>query len=309
MSYFTLLQQERRKKFLPYIHKSMKGLEIGPSMNPTFDRNDCNMMYLDYVTREQQQQHCATINDYKRVPETDIIVTSDNYRNFIDCKYDFIVANHVIEHVQDVILWLQELESIINNDGYIFIAAPDKKYGADKYRFPTSFSHLVVDYFKNGSYSETEHTLETLFYYDNAYINKKNEPTLLMDIDKLSDLANHEKVSIGIHRHHFEGETFKDAILLPILKANFVSLNLLSYHHTGEYGEFYFILKKEKFSGELDVNKFLVPRGEFRFEHGLESLLAERDACIQEMLHSRSWRITAPLRALGRFARALLSMR
>jgi len=320
---YTLLQHERREKFLPYIRKNMNGLEIGPSMHPTFDNNDCNMTYLDYVTREQQEKHCATIDDYNRVPETDIIVTSDNYRNFISHKYDFVVANHVIEHVQNVIFWLQELGFIINDGGYIFIAAPDKKYGFDKFRFVTSFSHLVIDYFKSGSYSETEHILDHFFYYDMSYINKENDPNSFMDIDKLRILADHKQADIGIHRHHFEGETFRDTILVPILKSNFVSLNLKSYHNTGKYGEFYFVLKKEKFSGELNVSKFLTPRGERRFEYvsnvspvelaariqELSILLEERDARIQKLLHSRSWRVTAPLRTLSRFAQTFLSSR
>ena len=100
---FTQVQKNRREKIIPIISRDVKVLEIGPAMSPTLYKSEYNISFLDYINREDQRKYCQTEDDYLRVPETDILVTSDQYTAFVSECYDCIIANHVIEHVSDVI--------------------------------------------------------------------------------------------------------------------------------------------------------------------------------------------------------------
>lgn len=253
---FTPLQNARREKLLPYIHPELKGLEIGPSMHPTLDNSEFNICFLDYSTREEQYEHCASDDDYRRVPETDIIVSSDQYTSFVSGTYDYIVANHVIEHVSDVISWLCELEKMLVDNGMLFLTIPDKRFSFDKYRQDTSFTHLMCDYFQGGEYSDKEHMLDIYINYDSTYVGEKFDPISKMNKGMLREIFLKDPF-IGLHRHVFSSETFLHKILKPILASGFVKMSIVEFSPTRAFGEFYVILKKDIEKTSLSNEEFI----------------------------------------------------
>jgi len=238
----TQVQKNRRAKIIPYISRDMKGLEIGPQMSPTLGKNEYNISFLDYVNREAQRQYCQTEDDFQRVPETDILVTSDQYTVFISERYDYIIANHVIEHVSDVIGWLKELETMLVDDGVLFFAVPDKNFSFDKYRQNTPFHHLVSDYFHGPDYSDAEHILDIDIHYDSTFVGREFHPTTKMNGELLKKEFSREPW-IGLHRHVFTGDTFLAKILKPILVSGFINMSIEKCYPT-DCGEFYIILRK-----------------------------------------------------------------
>ena len=52
-------------------------------------------------------------------------------------KYDYIVASHVIEHVADIVRFVQDCETLLKDGGTLVLAVPDKRYCFDALR-PTS---------------------------------------------------------------------------------------------------------------------------------------------------------------------------
>ena len=58
--------------------------------------------------------------------------------------YGWIVASHVVEHMPDLVAFLQDCDSILQDDGVLALAVPDKRYCFDHLR-PESSLGAVVD--------------------------------------------------------------------------------------------------------------------------------------------------------------------
>jgi len=82
----------------------------------------------------------------------------------VGIQVDYVVASHVIEHVPDLITWLEELRSILKPFGEVRLIVPDKRFTFDYLRPETRFAdvlyarlvrartplpHLVLDYVLN----------------------------------------------------------------------------------------------------------------------------------------------------------------
>lgn len=75
----------------------------------------------------------------------DYVVDKDFDRQISE-KFDLIVANHVVEHVPDVIGWLNRLNTLLRPGGHVFLAVPDKNYTFDIIRDPTLTRELLNNY-------------------------------------------------------------------------------------------------------------------------------------------------------------------
>lgn len=257
---FTGMQTHRREKLLPHILSCKTALEIGAQAQPTLLKEEMEIYYLDYATRDEQKQWCQTEEDFARVPETDILVTSDAYSSFLpkETRFDLIIANHVIEHVSSIIGWLQELEGLLNPGGYLFLTVPDKKNSFDKYRQDTPFAHIVADHFAGDAVSDREHLLDIFLNYDSTYVGKEFNPVAKLDRQQLAENFQRDPF-IGLHRHVFQSETFLSGILKPLLVAGFLEMYVVKFFPRGDYGEFSVLLRKGQRPTSLGNEEF-VPR-------------------------------------------------
>jgi hypothetical protein len=57
--------------------------------------------------------------------------------------YDWIIASHVIEHTPDLIAFLKDCDSILNNKGVISLVVPDARYCFDCFRPITGISKII----------------------------------------------------------------------------------------------------------------------------------------------------------------------
>ncbi|WP_175153402.1 class I SAM-dependent methyltransferase [Paraburkholderia ultramafica] len=56
---------------------------------------------------------------------------------------DYVLASHVIEHVTDVIAWLDEIRSVLNTGGTLRLAIPDRRFTFDYRRKETQLHELL----------------------------------------------------------------------------------------------------------------------------------------------------------------------
>lgn len=59
---------------------------------------------------------------------------------------DYVIASHVIEHVPDLITWLQEIRSILKDDGELRLAIPDRRYTFDYLRRNSELPEILAAY-------------------------------------------------------------------------------------------------------------------------------------------------------------------
>jgi len=61
---------------------------------------------------------------------------------FTDSSFDVVLSFQVIEHVQDVSVYLREIERVLRPDGYVIIATPDRSSRLFSFQKPWNMWHL-----------------------------------------------------------------------------------------------------------------------------------------------------------------------
>jgi SAM-dependent methyltransferase len=74
--------------------------------------------------------------------------------------FDFVIANHVIEHFEDPISFLKVLPTVLNPAGRAMIIAPNKRFTFDQGRELTPFEHLVDDHLGGAPRNRMPHYVE-----------------------------------------------------------------------------------------------------------------------------------------------------
>ena len=120
-------------------------LEIGALDAPTFRRPDFNVRYVDYASRQELSKKALTNPRYEfdRLVDVDYVVSGKKYSLAIDERFDLIVANHVVEHIPDVIGWLYDLGELLLPGGALFLSVPDKRFTFDISRRDSTFADLI----------------------------------------------------------------------------------------------------------------------------------------------------------------------
>ena len=121
-----------------------RGLEIGPSYNPllpksegfdveTVDYADANKLRAKYATTQNVDTSLIEMVDH-------VLDGSRSLAEVVDKSsyYDYIVASHVIEHVPDLLAFLQSCETLLKPNGVLLLAVPDKRHCFDVFQPPTT---------------------------------------------------------------------------------------------------------------------------------------------------------------------------
>lgn len=327
----NLVTTLRRGHLLKHTDLSGVGLEIGPYDQPTVFKSEADVRYLDWKDKEELIRECTHPDMVVDIPDIDYVVHSNRYGDYISDKFDYIIANHVMEHAPNMIQWLSDLCAMMRPGGILFLALPDKKFSFDKYRQDTALSHFVAEYLAGVEDIPREHQIECEIYYDEAFVNRPMHVADKLDMNRIKEKLK-AAPHVGIHSHVFDSATIVSKVLKPIMMMGFVEFNLIDFvparGETG--GEMIIVLRKEPPRVELTTEEFYTaPADITNAAHAMngaettnaseaaerlveaESALAEmraRLAVMQEEIASRtstiralqsstSWRITAPLRA------------
>ena len=122
-------------------------LEIGPLYRPFVLKAEGPVFYVDHADTETLR------TKYKDDPKFNVadIVEVDavwGKQSLTECvgpdrRFDLVIASHVIEHVPDLISWLGEIRSVLDDGGELRLVIPDKRYTFDYTRQLTSFADIL----------------------------------------------------------------------------------------------------------------------------------------------------------------------
>ena len=135
-------------KIYPYLN-NFKCLEIAPLNRPLLPKEHPNSRYLDLLSAEELKEH---YQDDPNVIKEDIVEVhyvhkGQSYKELVGGEvFGLIIAFHVIEHVPNLINWLNEIESILHDDGILQLGIPDKRYCFDFRRRLTDISDVMGAY-------------------------------------------------------------------------------------------------------------------------------------------------------------------
>jgi hypothetical protein len=129
-----------------------RGLEIGPLHRTIVTRDAADVSYLDVYDRDGVVAHYADDPDVDTdlVPEIDYHLLQEGGTTLTlgeaaaaGAPFDWVVASHVIEHVPDVIGWLEDVAGLVGDDGALVLAVPDKRYCFDALRPETTVGQMI----------------------------------------------------------------------------------------------------------------------------------------------------------------------
>src|SRR5689334_5403232 len=128
----------RRRRYSRFL--TGRGLEIGALGNPMPLPHASEVLYSDVLLPEQVDAM------YPGSRHPDIISDSERFDGVASETFDFVVANHVLEHVTDPIGAVAEWHRILKPEGLLLISLPDKRYTFDFRRPRTPLAHLEADH-------------------------------------------------------------------------------------------------------------------------------------------------------------------
>jgi SAM-dependent methyltransferase len=166
------------------------GIEIGAFNHPMSLPADCSVRYVDALTTEELRKQYPVELQTWDVVDVDIVTDAHLLSGVEDGSQNFVIANHVLEHLEDPLLALRNMLRVLRIGGVLFLALPDKRYTFDKDRPCTTFEHILKDHLNGPETSREAHHLEWL-----RLLNVP-EPEIA---DRLRELR--DKPDFGIHLH------------------------------------------------------------------------------------------------------------
>lgn len=132
----------------PYLHG--EGIEIG-ALHAPFDLSGSRVTKISYVDRlpvEDLRRHYPELNHFNLV-NVDIVDDGEKLASLPDNSLDFIIANNLIEHLNNPISALNNWYKRLRPGGCVCMAVPDMRFTFDKSRAKTTIQHLMEDYLAN----------------------------------------------------------------------------------------------------------------------------------------------------------------
>lgn len=128
-----------------------RGLEIGPLHNTSIRAEHADVKYLDVFDRDQllanYEGHPQVLPEL--VPEVHFpLFDGERVRSIPEAigdepAFDWVMASHVIEHVPDVIGWLQQVAEVTVDGGRLVLVVPDRRYCFDVHRPGTTVGQML----------------------------------------------------------------------------------------------------------------------------------------------------------------------
>lgn len=128
------------------------GLEIGPLDSPIALKASSDVRYVDIVgSAALHEKYCGDPNvEAGQIVDVDFALRdSDGGIHSLpevvgnDGPYDWVVASHVIEHVPDLIGWLDEISQVIVDGGHLVLMIPDRRFTFDVLRSQTTVGQML----------------------------------------------------------------------------------------------------------------------------------------------------------------------
>jgi len=199
------------------------GLEIGAFTQPTDIPPDRTVEYYDRfpadVLRTFYDENCGRpLVEPKYHGNAEMLDGVDAGKSF-----DFLIANHVIEHLEDPIRFLKEIARVLKPGGRALLTAPNKRFSFDQNRELTRFDHLVDDHLGDVKRNRMRHYIE--------YTEKVEMMTGEAAARKAAQL---EAENFSNHFHVWDENTFLEFLMTAVRKFYLPFLLLFTLSANGE---------------------------------------------------------------------------
>lgn len=185
-----------RRRIVSHMYLSGNGIEIGALLNPISVPINTHVIYVDRETNTQLKQRFPEIAG-KRFVTTHLIDNAETLGSIRNECQDFIIASHLIEHLENPLLAISNWFRVLKENGILYLAVPNKEKTFDVNRPVTSVKHLYRDYMEGPQTSIRQHYEEWVCLESN-----KPKEDVEREVDSLIE-QNH-----NIHFHVWDPPAF-----------------------------------------------------------------------------------------------------
>jgi len=145
-----------------------KGIEFGALNNSLPLRGDnTKIVYADKLTKLEALRLFPELEEsHTSIIEPDLIIdfNTDDLSSLKTAQFDFMIANHFIEHLVNPIRFLEDVSHIMKPGSLFFLTVPDKDFTFDKHRRLSTNKHLWADYRHNKKVTCNAHIKDYLLH-------------------------------------------------------------------------------------------------------------------------------------------------
>ena len=145
--------QSRNEIVRSHLDVTGRGIELGPLDKPIMAKRDGHLLEIvDYLdTAGLRERYGAELHvgvDASLIEEVDHVSHGQSLTELIgnEGSYEWIVASHVIEHIPDLVSFLQDVERMLSPTGRLGLVIPDKRYCFDHYGELSTTGQLLDAY-------------------------------------------------------------------------------------------------------------------------------------------------------------------
>lgn len=184
------------------------GIEIGGLSRPLPLPRKARAKQVDRFSEDGLRKHYPGKSG-KMIVRPDIVDDGESLGTIVDDSLDFVIANHVIEHFPNPILFLHNACRVLKSGGILYLAIPDKEKTFDRSRPVTPFEHLVSDFENGPDASRTDHYREFVRLVEEPirYGPWKSEEEYDATVQKLMD------DDYSIHFHVWDRQAMMDMFM------------------------------------------------------------------------------------------------
>jgi SAM-dependent methyltransferase len=134
------------------------GIEIGALDYPLRLPRQAQVRYVDYLNATGlHKAYSSTLRAGRPLVVPDIVDDGARLASFADASLDFVIANHMLEHVEDPIAALEHQLRVLKPGGILYLTLPDARDSFDSARTRTTVEHLLRDHRDGPEVSRSEH--------------------------------------------------------------------------------------------------------------------------------------------------------
>jgi SAM-dependent methyltransferase len=134
------------------------GIEIGPLDYPLRLPREARVRYVDYLDAAGlRKAYSGTLRAGRPLIAPDIVDDGARLASSADGSLDFVIANHMLEHVEDPIAALEHQLRVLRPGGILYLTLPDARHSFDSSRQRTTVEHLLRDHRDGPEVSRSEH--------------------------------------------------------------------------------------------------------------------------------------------------------
>jgi SAM-dependent methyltransferase len=174
------------------------GIEIGPLANPAMLRAGATVRYVDQFGLDELRRRNPDV-PAEAVVAPDVIADSHALAPIADASVDFVIASHVLEHLDNPVAALLEWRRVLRPRGRLVLVVPDGRFTFDAGRALTSLEHILWDYVNAGSELKR---LSDLFHIAECNLNLHEHLT----VDTSVELA--QRILVETYDTHFHVWSF-----------------------------------------------------------------------------------------------------